>query len=68
MTFTVEEANHCLRSGHYRGTFQTIEAAREYVAQQAKRTRKFMEYRICQGTPRNPGAYVEGEAPVKGEA
>ena len=66
MTYTVEIVNHALRSGNRCGTFNTIEEARESMKRQARRSRSFVEFHICPGTPRNPGERIPGET-MKGE-
>lgn len=55
MTFTVCIRNHLTKSGLWRGTFATEELARAYADKEAKRSRAFAEFEVCQGTPRDPG-------------
>lgn len=66
MTFTVEYRNHLLRSGRWVGTFETKELAYEHAVKQGASTRSFMEYVVCEGTPKNPGKEVPGTL-VKGK-
>lgn len=68
MTYTIEYRNEGLQSGRWIGAFDTIEAARESQARQASRSRAFCTYRVCYGTPRNPGDYVKGEPTMRGES
>jgi hypothetical protein len=62
--YTVCYTNHALRSGGYRGTFETPEAAKDYATSEAARSRAFMEYEVWLGTPRVPrkplGIIVKG--------
>ena len=58
MTYTVQWRNDALRSGGYRGTFETVEGAREYLLSQVKRSRSFASFQVYTGNPRNPGSPV----------
>lgn len=60
MTYTVKEINHALQGGSWRGTFASLEDARTYAEKQAARCQTFMEYQVCEGTPKHPGKQVGG--------
>lgn len=67
MTYTVAVINNCLRRGHCVGTFETIEEAQAYIAEEIPRTRSFVEFEIREGTPRDSGRTISGTR-RKGEA
>lgn len=54
MTFTVLVDNTLLRSGRFRGTFATVEAAKAYADEEADRSRSFVVFHVYPGTPRDP--------------
>jgi len=58
MGYTVAVVNHLLQSGRWIGRFATREEADAYIAREAARSRTFMEYRVCVGTPEQPGQDV----------
>lgn len=60
-TFTCAVVNEAAQSGHWTGTFTTLEDARIYCINQCKRTRKFIKYQIVEGTPDNPGKDLVGD-------
>lgn len=64
--YTVAVINHALRKGHWVGTFETIDAAQAYIAKELPRTRTFVEFRVDEGTPKNPGRAVS--EPIRGRA
>lgn len=50
-TYTVLHRNGATGKHHFVGTFESVEAAAEYVAQTAKKSRSFMSFEIWIGTP-----------------
>lgn len=54
-TWTVRVENTLLGTTRYRGRFDTAEAAAVYCDQQAERSRPFVQFTPCNGTPDNPG-------------
>lgn len=65
MTYTVEERNTLIGTRSCRGQFISLEAATTYAQNQARRSRKFVSYQVCQGTQRN--AHTSVGAPFVGE-
>lgn len=54
-TYTVGYVNEALQKGHWIGTFNTEDEARDYARDQASRSRSFVTYQVYRGTPKNPG-------------
>lgn len=55
MTYTVEYVNSALATGRWIGKFDTLEEATAYAKEQARKSRPFVSYRVCEGTAKNPG-------------
>lgn len=65
--YTVAVVNHALQSGRFVGNFEKAHQAADYARREAARTRAFMEYRVCYGSPKDPGKDVPGWPVFKGE-
>lgn len=64
MTYTVRWYNSVTSNYGSEGTFSDLESARAHMIMKSMRSRKFVEYQVWTGKPRNPIAPV-GE-PMKG--
>lgn len=54
-TWTLMVRNEALKSGNWEGTYESEQAAIESAKLKAKRARKYVEYTVCEGDPKNPG-------------
>lgn len=51
--YTVYTRNALTGSGHFTGTFETMEQAEGYAKLQATRSRKFCTFEVWTGTPKS---------------